>query len=77
MTQNYVENEIYQKILSQQWANNKDISVLLGCGKTKASQIRREVEKEILKKGKKIPPNHKVPMALVCELYGIERKENG
>ena len=67
-------NELIE-ILSCQWAGNKEIMKIIGCGTNTAIKIRREIEENL----KKINPNcrlpsKKIPMQEVIAYFGIDIK---
>lgn len=43
------------KLLSKPWVNIKDIELIVGCGRDKASNIRDEIIKILECNGKKLP----------------------
>lgn len=63
------------EVLSCQWAGNKEIMKIIGCGTNTAIRVRREIENSV----KKINPNcrlpsKKVPMQEVITYFGINLK---
>lgn len=63
------------EVLSCQWAGNKEIMKIIGCGTNTAIKVRREIENSV----KKINPNcrlpsKKVPMQEVITYFGIDLK---
>lgn len=62
------------QVLCKQWATAKDICVLFNCSLTTAIKMRKDIEKEIIQRGKRLAPNRQVPMSLLIELYGIDEE---
>ncbi len=72
-------------ILSKQWASVNDIKQIACCGRDKASQIRNDICKQILKEGKFLPicKEKLVPMDRVIShlninldyIYDMAKKE--
>ena len=63
------------EVLSCQWAGNKEIMKIIGCGTNTAIKVRREIENSV----RKINPNcrlpsKKVPMQEVITYFGIDLK---
>ena len=56
-------------IISKAWLNCEDIMKLANCGKHSATNIRNEIEKQIIDSGKKVPKSlfKCVPTHLVLE----------
>lgn len=62
------------KIISNQWADSKDICVLSCCKETKASEIKKEIATQIAKEGKAIPNSRVIPMSRLIKYLGIDEK---
>ena len=62
------------KIISKVWINSDDIMKICNCGKNTAIKIRRDVEKNIVDRGKLVPPSMVkfVPTKLVLEYIGLD-----
>lgn len=63
------------EVLSCQWAGNKEIMKIIGCGTNTAIKVRRQIEESI----RKINPNcrlpsNKVPMQEVITYFEIDLK---
>ena len=70
---NYIE--LRNAILSP-WADVKKIMLVASVGKNSAIKIRKSIEEEIIKVGKKLPQSSPivVPMKKVLEYLGLEEK---
>lgn len=64
-------NKQLLSLISKQWASTSDIMMLAQCGRTKATKIRQEIEKDIESKGL-TAINHLVPMSKVIRKLGID-----
>lgn len=63
------------EVIAKPWAKNKDIEIILNCSKTKANEIRQEIEKQIIAEGKKLPPiGCYIPMRRVIEFLELDEK---
>lgn len=63
------------EVIAKPWAKNKDIEIILNCSKTKANEIRQEIEKEIISEGKKLPPiGCYIPMKRVIDFLELDEK---
>lgn len=72
MCQQISNIELFE-IIKKQWADRKDISLLLGkCSDGKATEIKKAITEEILKKGKKIHHSNLLPMKNVISYLGID-----
>jgi len=74
MTNQLPADELIE-VLSCQWAGNKEIMKIIGCGTNTAIKVRREIENSV----KKINPNcrlpsKKVPMQEVITYFDIDLK---
>ena len=65
-------NVLKLKTISKQWATNKDIKILADCNDKRAKQIREDIEKQILKEGKKCPKGFTVPMQRVIDYLELD-----
>lgn len=63
-----------KKIISKVWLNVDDIMKLAQCGKHSATNIRNEIEEQIVASGKKLPTGiYKcVPTKLVLDYLGMD-----
>ncbi len=66
-----VTNNLKAKVLMKNWLSNQDIMILAECGTTKSSHIKRDIQKQILEEGFKLP-GKKVPKKRVLEHLGID-----
>lgn len=65
-----ITNTMKAKVLMKNWLTNHDIMILAECGLNKAIEIKKEIQKQILKEGYKLP-KHKVTKQRVLEYLGI------
>lgn len=65
-------NILKLRTVSKQWATNKDIKILADCNDKRAKQIREDIEKQILKEGKKCPKGFTVPMQRVIDYLELD-----
>lgn len=65
-------NILKLRTVSKQWATNKDIKILADCNDKRAKQIRDDIEKQILKEGKKCPKGFTVPMQRVIDYLELD-----
>lgn len=54
------------------WINYKGIMALLEVSHSVAYKIIKTLQNELQKKGYMVNPNRKVPIAYVCERFGID-----
>ncbi len=68
---NYVE---MRELVSKVWLDVDDIMRLAQCGKHSATNIRNEIEAQILESGKKVPTSNRkcVPSKMVIEYLGLD-----
>lgn len=63
------------EIIAKPWATNKDIEVILRCSKSKANNVRQNIEKQIIAEGKKLPPiGCYIPMKRVVDFLELDEK---
>lgn len=68
--------EMFQ-LVSKIWCNNQDLMTIANCGKTKMSEIKREIRTQIVKKGNKLPPDTRVvPMSEVIAYLALTLTES-
>lgn len=67
--------ELFQ-LLSKPWANVNDIQKIASCGRDTATGIRKSIEQEIYKSGKKLPSSKEkvVPMTYIIDYFGLDMK---
>ena len=65
-------NVLKLRTVSKQWATNKDIKILADCNDKRAKEIREDIEKQIVKEGKKCPKGFTVPMQRVIEYLELD-----
>lgn len=67
----YVE---MKELISKVWLDVDDIMLLAQCGKHSATNIRNEIEEQIVASGKKVPTGARkcVPTKLVLEYLGLD-----
>ena len=65
--------ELFQ-VISKPWASIKEISLIANCGRDTAIKIRNNIEKEIIKDGKRLPKGKTivVPTKKVIEYLGLD-----
>lgn len=59
------------EIISKQWCTLEDLMKLVGCGRNKALEVKKDIKKKLLKDGYYIPAN-KLPMQAVVDLLKID-----
>jgi hypothetical protein len=62
-----------KEILEKPFLTNTDISRILGCSSSKASRIRKTIENDLKKQGKRLITND-VPTALFVEVMNLNVK---
>ena len=62
------------ELISKVWIDADDIMRLAQCGKHSATNIRNEIEEQIIASGKKVPTGARkcVPTKLVLEYLGLD-----
>ena len=63
-------NELLE-LISKQWCNLSDLMLLLGCGRNKALDIKREIKNKLVSEGYYIPGNN-LPMQAVVDALKID-----
>lgn len=58
-------------LITKQWCNITDLMKLLGCGRNKALEIKKQIKEKLLKDGYFIPGND-LPMQAVVDVLKID-----
>lgn len=58
-------------LITKQWCNITDLMKLLGCGRNKALEIKKQIKEKLLKEGYFIPGND-LPMQAVVDVLKID-----
>ena len=58
------------KIITKQWCNLTDLMKLLGCGRNKALDIKKQIKNKLINEGYFIPGND-LPMQAVVDILKI------
>lgn len=59
------------KIITKQWCNLTDLMKLLGCGRNKALDVKRQIKDKLINEGYFIPGND-LPMQAVVDILKID-----
>ena len=59
------------KIVSKQWCNLSDLMKLLGCGRNKALEIKKQIKNRLIDDGY-IIPSKDLPMKAVLDILKID-----
>ena len=59
------------KIITKQWCNLTDLMKLLGCGRNKALDIKKQIKDKLINEGYFIPGND-LPMQAVVDILKID-----
>ena len=59
------------KIITKQWCNLTDLMKLLGCGRNKALDIKKQIKNKLINEGYFIPSND-LPMQAVVDVLKID-----
>lgn len=59
------------KIITKQWCNLTDLMKLLGCGRNKALDIKKQIKNKLVNEGYYIPGND-LPMQAVVDVLKID-----
>ena len=62
--------EEIMKIITKQWCNLTDLMKLLGCGRNKALNIKKQIKDKLINEGYFIPGND-LPMQAVVDVLKI------
>ena len=63
--------EEIMKIITKQWCNLTDLMKLLGCGRNKALNIKKQIKDKLINEGYFIPGND-LPMQAVVDVLKID-----
>lgn len=61
-------------VIKKQWADLNDIMVLAGCKTTKASEIKKAIQLEIFKSGKRLPNQNYIPIQDLIKYLGVDER---
>ena len=59
------------KIITKQWCNLTDLMKLLGCGRNKALDVKKQIKNKLINEGYFIPGND-LPMQAVVDVLKID-----
>ena len=59
------------KIITKQWCNLTDLMKLIGCGRNKALDVKKQIKNKLIKEGYFIPGND-LPMQAVVDVLKID-----
>ena len=59
------------KIITKQWCNLTDLMKLLGCGRNKALEVKKQIKDKLINEGYFIPGND-LPMQAVVDVLKID-----
>ena len=59
------------KIITKQWCNLSDLMKLLGCGRNKALDVKKQIKDKLISEGYFIPGNN-LPMQAVVDVLKID-----
>ena len=59
------------KLISKQWCNLSDLMKLLGCGRNKALDVKKQIKDKLINEGYFIPGNN-LPMQAVVDVLKID-----
>lgn len=59
------------KIITKQWCNLTDLIKLLGCGRNKALEVKKQIKDKLINEGYFIPGND-LPMQAVVDVLKID-----
>ena len=59
------------KIITKQWCNLTDLMKLLGCGRNKALDIKKQIKNKLISEGYFVPGND-LPMQAVVDVLKID-----
>ena len=59
------------KIITKQWCNLTDLMKLLGCGRNKALDVKKQIKNKLINEGYFIPGNY-LPMQAVVDVLKID-----
>ncbi len=69
-----MNNKELLALLEKPWLSVEDIKSICNCGDSSARKIVKDIEKQVISNGKKLPPSKKklVPTNLVLDYLGID-----
>ncbi|MCR5483393.1 MAG: hypothetical protein K6E99_03185 [Bacilli bacterium] len=59
------------RLISKQWCSISDLMKLLGCGRNKALEVKKDIKDKLIKNGYYIPGNN-LPMQAVVDILKID-----
>ena len=59
------------RLISKQWCSISDLMKLLGCGRNKALEVKKDIKDKLIKDGYYIPGNN-LPMQAVVDILKID-----
>ena len=59
------------KLVSKQWCNLSDLMKILGCGRNKALEVKKQIKNKLINDGYIIPSND-LPMQAVFDILKID-----
>lgn len=59
------------KLITKQWCNLADLMKLLGCGRNKALDVKKQIKDKLIEEGYFIPGND-LPMQAVVDVLKID-----
>ncbi len=59
------------KIITKQWCNLTDLMKLLGCGRNKSLEVKKQIKNKLINEGYFIPGND-LPMQAVVDVLKID-----
>ena len=63
--------EEIMKTITKQWCNLTDLMKLLGCGRNKALEVKKQIKNKLINEGYFIPGND-LPMQAVVDVLKID-----
>ena len=66
-----MSTEETMKIITKQWCNLTDLMKLLGCGRNKALDVKKQIKNKLINEGYFIPGND-LPMQAVVDVLKID-----
>ena len=58
-------------LISKQWCTLSDLMKLLGCGRNKALEVKKDIKNKLINEGYYIPSNN-LPMQAVIDILKID-----
>ena len=59
------------KLITKQWCNLSDLMKLLGCGRNKALEVKKQIKDKLINEGYYIPGND-LPIQAVVDILKID-----